>query len=431
MQGTSRPCGFKMTLTKANDPNSTQNEHRKIVFLNRSYWPDVEATGQLLTELCESLSDEFRISVVAGKPNQLSNPATDADWPQVTRRNGVEIRRINHLQLPKGRMATKAINYLSFVRATRKQLKSIDPPDAVVFETDPFLLPFEAAKLQRRTGCRVIGYLQDIYPDVAVALGKVPNNWPIRKLRASLFDVYRRCDRMVVLSEDMKRLLVDGGVSPQRISIVPNWADTKQIVPIGHSENAFRRRHNLKDTFLVMYSGNLGLTQRLEEFVEAARLLQNDPEILFAFVGQGSQKKSLEDLVKQLQLTNVRFFDYQPKAELAHSLSAADLHLVPLTQELSQCLMPSKLYGILASGRPYLTNAVPESELHQITVSQNLGLTVVPGKPEAIALAIQQISREPKLLQTMGENGRRLAESQYTLSSSASKFRQVLQEAMA
>jgi glycosyltransferase involved in cell wall biosynthesis len=412
---------------------------RRLMFLNRSYWPDVEATGQLLTELCEELvstdgdsrpdvSRRYRIEVVVGKPNETRESEGDTDWQLAQSRNGVHIRRVPHWQLSKRNMLLKSLNYMSFIRATGKYLKSCEAPDVVIFETDPFLLPFEAARLRRRTGCRVIGYLQDIYPDVAVALGKVPNNWAIRKLRASLFAIYRTCNCMVVLSEDMKALLVAGGVDPEKIAIIPNWCDPESVQPV--QLNRFRERFELADRFVVMYSGNLGLTQRLEEFVAAAELLKDDPRIVFAFVGQGSQKPVLEADVRRRQLTNVRFYDYQPKSELAHSLSAADLHLVPLTRELSQCLMPSKLYGILAAGRPYLTNAVPESELHRITREHQLGLIVKPGSVEAIAHSIREAVSKPDHLKTLGENARKLALTEFTREKSVQKFRTVLESVL-
>ena len=401
----------------------------QVVFLNRSYWPDVEATGQLLTELCESLSSEFDVQVVVGKPNQVRDSLEDWSWQNEVQLNGVRIHRVEHLQLPKHRMVSKGLNYLSFVRGMRKKLRQIEPPDIVVFETDPFLLPFEADLLHRRTGCRIIGYLQDIYPDLAVALKKVPNNWLIRRLRKKLFSVYERCDRMVVLSDDMKQLLIAGGVDAARIDIVPNWADPELIFPIQES-NSFRRRFDLEDRFVVMYSGNIGLTQRLEEFIDAAELLVDLPAVVFLFVGQGSQRSSLESLVQRKALGNVRFLDYQPKSDLATSLGAADLHLVPLTRELSQCLMPSKLYGILAAGRPYLTNAVPECELHRMTLQHQVGLTVEPGSPSAIAASIRSAVSSPLLLEEMGRNARSLALTEFTREKSVSKFRGLLHKVL-
>ena len=421
---------FSIVAPPMNGPEDSDSRPHRVLFLNRSYWPDVEATGQLLTELCESLSDTFDVHVVAGKPNAVREKSSQVQWQDLSGRNGVTIHRVQHWQLPKQSMLLKAVNYLSFVRATRRMLRVIERPDVVVFETDPFLLPFEAARLQRRTGCRMIGYLQDIYPDVAVALGKVPNNWLIRKLRKSLFSVYRQCDQMIVLSEDMKRLLIEGGVAPERIQLVPNWSDPETVFPVTDT-NLFRQRHGLENRFVVMYSGNLGLTQRLEEFVDAASQLTDLPHVLFAFVGQGSQKSQLEELVRSRSLSNVQFFDYQPKAELAHSLSAADLHLVPLTRELSQCLMPSKLYGILAAGRPYLTNAVPESELHQMTIKHDVGITVVPGSAAAIADAVRAAASDPSRLQQMGVRARELAVKEFTREKSVEKFREVLNTTLA
>jgi glycosyltransferase involved in cell wall biosynthesis len=400
----------------------------KVLFLNRSYWPDVEATGQLLTELCESLQFSFDVSVVAGQPNQIRDATGGASWQEEPVRNGVRIHRIAHAQFSKSRMLLKAMNYVSFVRATRRFLRSCEAPDVVVFETDPFLLPFEAQRLQRRTGCRMVGYLQDIYPDVAVALGKVPDNWMIRRLRKSLFSVYRSCDRMVVLSEDMKRLLVSGGVDGDKVDIVPNWADPEVVQPLAQSR--FRISNGLEEKFVVMYSGNLGLTQRLEEFLLAAELLHDLPRVVFVFVGQGSQRESLVNLVRQKNLTNVRFFDYQPKSELAQSLNAADLHLVPLTRELSQCLMPSKLYGILAAGRPYLTNAPADSELARLTDEFQVGITVAPGSPKAIADGIRRAANNASGISDMGKNARKLALSEFTREKSAEKFRAVLKTAL-
>ncbi len=135
-------------------------------------------------------------------------------------------------------------------------------------------------------------------------------------------------------------------------------------------------------------------------------------------------------LVKARALTNVRFFDYQPLDELSHSLTAANLHLVPLTKELSCCLMPSKLYGILAAGRPYLTNAPVGSELHSISTTHNVGLTVEPGSAHAIANRVQWAADHPTELDVMGHNGRKLAESEYTQQHSIAKFRTLLEHVL-
>ncbi len=426
-------AGFAGSVRTSNvtdgDEVRAETRQKSVLFLNRSYWPDVEATGQLLTALCEGLALDFEVGVLAGHPNSIVDTLDVKDWSKAHERHGVQIHRVAHASFPKRSLVGKSLNFLSFACASHSALRTIAAPDVVVFETDPFLLAFAANRLQRRTNCRMIGYLQDVYPDVAVALGKVGNSWAIRRLRSALFDIYRRCDRMVVLSKDMADLLTDGGVAAERISIVPNWADTQTIAPVpGVSQ--FREQHQLQEHFVAMYSGNLGLTQRLEEFVQAAALLKGRPDILFCFVGRGAQEGSLRKQVDGYGLTNVRFFDYQPQDELTHSLTAANLHLVPLTKALSRCLMPSKLYGILAAGRPYLTNAPAGSELHAISKTHHVGLTAEPGSVQAIADRILWAADHPAELETMGRNARQLAESEYTKQHSIMKFRTVLEQVL-
>lgn len=411
------------------DEVRADNDKRSLLFLNRSYWPDVEATGQLLTALCEGLTNDFHVTVLAGRPNAIVDEVDSNNWTSALTKNKVAINRVKHTNFPKRNLLGKGLNFLSFARSARLALRNISTPDVVVFETDPFLLAFEADRLQKRTNCRMVGYLQDIYPDVAVALGKVGNNWAVRRLRKSLFDIYRRCDRMVVLSQDMADLLTDNSVESDRISIVPNWADTEKIAP-NEGANRFREQQQLGDQFIAMYSGNLGLTQRLEEFVAAAELLKERTDILFCFVGRGSQETALRNLVETRRLSNVKFIDYQPQSELTHSLTAANIHLVPLTKLLSRCLMPSKLYGILAAGRPYLTNAPTGSELHAISTIHKVGLTVKPESVQAIADTILWAADHPAELEIMGQNARRLAESEYTQDRSIARFREVLRQVL-
>lgn len=395
----------------------------RILFVNRSYWPDSEATGQLLTELCEALADSFEIHVLVGAPNATIE---DNNWETTESHNGVRIHRVKHTRFSKGSLPLKALNFISFAAACRRRITQIPTPDVVVFETDPFLLPFVADRLHRRTNAKMVGYLQDIYPDIAVALGKIRNRGWVKRLRSKLFEVYSRCHAMVVLSEDMKTLLTEGGILPNQVEVIPNWADSETIKPVD-GENRFRAENGFRDKFLVMYSGNLGLTQRLENFVLAAKELSHDSDIAFAFIGRGARKDELQNLVTKLDLSNVSFFDYQPLSELCQSLSAADLHLIPLTAELSKCLMPSKLYGVLAAGSPYLTNALPSSDLNQITIEYEVGITVPPDNISAIVEAISELKANPERQEQMRKNARHVAETVFTKDQSISQFRSLLQ----
>ncbi len=403
----------------------------RVLFINRSYWPDTEATGQLLTELCEGLADEFAVTVLAGRPNTVVGEA--AGWAACAEHHGVRIIRVPHTRFGKRSTILKAINFVTFAVMAFLRcawLPRDSRPDIVVVETDPFLLPFVGASVRWRYGSRLVCYLQDIYPDVAVAVGKIRPSWSIRRLRSMLFRVYRKADQVVVLSRDMRALLAESSVPEDKVVIIPNWVDTENIVPVKAAENPARADFGLApDSVAVMYSGNIGLTQRLDVLVDAAKAMQDESHIRFVIVGDGASRRELEEQASGLG--NLAFFGYQPKNRLAQSLSAGDIHFVPLQAQLAACLMPSKLYGILAVGRAIVTTAPHGSELHQIVVEHDLGLVVPPDDPTALQAAIAELAADDTRRAEMGRRGRSLCEQRFRRCHAVRDFAAVLRETAA
>jgi colanic acid biosynthesis glycosyl transferase WcaI len=397
-----------------------------VLFLNRSYWPDAEATGQLLTELCEDLPDSLDVTVIAGQPND--NP-TGADYRRrgTEFRNGVRIRRVRHTRFNKRFLPGRIINYLSFLLAAFWAAVWTKLPDVAVVETDPPLLCLIGWYLKRLRGAKLIVYLQDIHPDIAVALGKIRNGWLTRALRRLMFRTYRAADRVVVLSRDMRDRVIDSGVAPERVVCIPNWIDTQQVRPVKHF-NAFRERQCRGAKFVVMYSGNLGLCQRLEDVIAAASHLRDRRDILFLLVGEGVLKSQLIEQVLDLGLPNVRFLPYQPKSKLAESLSAADLHLVPLDPRVASCLMPSKLYGVLASGTPLVAVATDRCELAELIRQHAIGVVAQPGDPEALAGILRNLADHRTDLLGMGGRARQLAIAEYDRKQVTGRFNDLLVE---
>jgi glycosyltransferase involved in cell wall biosynthesis len=384
---------------------------KDILFINRSYWPDAEATGQFLTELCEDLAPSFDITVIAGQPND--NPTNSAFRRHGTEiRHGVRIRRVWHTRFPKRLLPGRLLNYLSFLTGAFWAAFWAKRPDIVVVETDPPLLCLIGWFLQRVRGVKLICYLQDIHPDIGIALGKLRDGWPLRMLRRLLFHIYRGADRLIVLSRDMRDHIAKSDVDPRRILCISNWVDTSKVHPVKEG-NPFRQRHGIDDRFVVMYSGNLGLCQRLEDVISAADLLRDRTDVLFLLVGGGSLQQRLQDQVDKLGLNNVRFLPYQPKTELATSLSAADVHLVPLDERIACCLMPSKFYGALASATPLVAVAPDNCEHAEQTLEHGVGVLAPPDQPEALAEVIAKLADQTWDLSEMGQRARRLAESHY------------------
>jgi colanic acid biosynthesis glycosyl transferase WcaI len=398
---------------------------KTVLFLNRSYWPDAEATGQLLTELCEDLAPAFAITVIAGQPNDNPNGVTYRHGGTEIH-NGVRIRRVWHTRFPKRFLPGRLVNYLSFLVGACWAALWIKRPDVVVVETDPPLLALVGRYLQRVRGAKLVCYLQDIHPDIGIALGRLRDRWPLRLLRRLLFRVYRGADRVIVLSRDMRDHIARSGVDPKRIACIPNWIDTALVRPV-KQDNPFRQQNGVNGQFLVMYSGNLGLCQRLEDVIAAAAHLRHRSDILFLFVGGGSLKPQLERQAAGLKLPNVRFLPYQPKSELAQSLSAADVHLVPLDERVASCLMPSKLYGVLASATPLIAVAPDHCELAELTLEHGVGVLAPPGEPEALAEVIEKLADNAWDLAEMGSRARALADSHFDRQRVTAQFRALLQ----
>lgn len=411
------------------DSPAQRRQRSKIAFLNRSYWPDAEATGQLLSDLTTELASRWDVSVVVGQPNR--NPEqVSFQRLGVERRDGVSIHRLGHLQMPKRFPAGRMLNLLSFSRNAARHLKRQGQvPDLVVAETDPFLLPIVAARYARRSGCKFIAYLQDIYPDIAVALGKAKEGFIVDRIRSSLLKAYQQADRVVVLDEDMRRRLASWGVAREKLVVVPNWVDTSKLVPIKQN-NPFRQSHSLCSRFVVMHSGNMGLSQRLSVLLEALLQPNVDPTVVGVLVGDGADRPSLTQWVKRRAAEErVRFFDYQPRVSLSVSLSAADLHVISMDAAITGCLAPSKLYGILASATPILAIVPPESEVWRLVVAERLGWVAPPDDVNAIARAIEE-ARIADAVQRreMGDRGRRIAIERFDAKSCIQQFENVLRD---
>ena len=190
---------------------------------------------------------------------------------------------------------------------------------------------------------------------------------------------------MIALGETMRERLVSGkGADPDKVAVIHNWADCAAIVP-GPKRNDFSVEQGLADTFVVMHSGNVGLSQSLDTLVDAAARLSRYPDLEVVVVGDGAKRAALEARARAQSLTNIRFLPYQPKSRLHESFAAADVFVVSLKAGLAGYIVPSKLYGILAAGRPYVAAVEDDSEVATITRSMDAASWRSPGNPEDLA----------------------------------------------
>ncbi len=283
----------------------------------------------------------------------------------------------------------------------------LGPQDVIVSLTDPPILGLAALMAARRAGARFVFLCEDIFPEVASLLEDFHNTAVNRTLDRVNRYLLREADAVIALGERMKgRLIEEKGADPSRVHVIHNWADCQAITP-GPKDNAFARAHGLADRFVLMHSGNVGLSQNLDLLVEAAARLQSRDRLVIAVVGDGARRQTLQDEALRRGLANIRFFPYQPKELLHESFATADAFLVSLKPGLEGYIVPSKLYGILASGRPFVAAVDPSCEAATIARDHQCGTVAVPGDVDALVAAIATLYDDPAGARVMGENARR------------------------
>jgi glycosyltransferase involved in cell wall biosynthesis len=278
-------------------------------------------------------------------------------------------------------------------------------PDLIVAATDPPLLGLLGSRLKRRWNCRLAYNVRDLYPDIAAVNGSLRNQASLRLLAYANRHAFAAADRIIVVGHDMRERLLAKGVAPELVTVIPDWADCTAIKPLRHN----RLRDSFGGKFVVMYSGNLGLSQQLETVLAAADRLRGDQRILFVLIGEGARKASLMHDAAARGLPNIRFLPYQPRERLAESLGAADLHLIPLKAGAAGCVVPSKVYGIMAAARPFVAMMEPAAEIARLAIRHDLGTVVPPGDDQALAAALLELMKSPDRTAAMGFNGRQLA----------------------
>ena len=247
--------------------------------------------------------------------------------------------------------------------------------------------------------------MQDIYPDVAVLMGMVRNPRLIALFRRLELFVYRKAARITVISDGAKRNLLAKGVPDSKIEVIPNWVDIMHLRPVT-ADNEFRRGLGLQGQRTVMFAGNIGLIAGLETVLEAAAALRCRSDIRFLIVGEGNAKAALLARAQKMDLPNVTFLPTQPREMLSEVLGAADLHLVTLKRQMSTTSVPSKSYGIMASGRPMVAAVDPGSEVCRLVAEANAGVCVPPERPQQLAQAIEALCDAPERRRVLGENAR-------------------------
>ncbi len=372
-----------------------------ILFINRVYPPDSGATGSVLEHVAHGLRGAgWEVTVLA--------TAGADSYPGVSIQDGVRVVRVA-LPFSKKSLLVRALGYALMIPALGWKALLLQRADVVVTMTDPPMLLVTGPFLKLMKGSLLIHWAQDLYPEVGEADGLFRRGGAIASLLRWISTAAMRChDKVVAVGRCMAGRLVDRGMPAERIEVIPNSGIAGNIIPAADRGRGFRERHGLGDSFVVMYSGNMGRAHDFGTVLEAARGLQEKgvADVLLLFVGSGPGEAMLRGEAHRMGLNNVRFLPPQPTDSLSESLGAADLHLVTMMEGMSGLVVPSKFYGVLAAGRPCLFVGPGDSEVAQVMRTREVGRVIPCGRSEELQSAIMEYRAQPSLINEEGTMGR-------------------------
>ncbi|MEO2223854.1 glycosyltransferase family 4 protein [Priestia megaterium] len=406
---------------------------KKIVFVINYFYPDLASTGQLMTELCTELQKDFDITVIAAQPGYAGETTKSNKRFEIDKLEDIKIVRIRLPRVDKTSKASR-IKYIIayFLYAIIALLKEKNLNIIYTISQPPVLggLIGTIGKLFKKS--KHLYNIQDFNPEQAAA---------VNYSNKLIFEVARKidkincqfADKVVVVGNDMAQTLKDrfsnkGKLPPYEV--INNWTNEKEIVPLGKENmqvNNFIIKHNLKNKFVVMYSGNIGLYYDLENLIKVTKEFKHIDNLAFVFIGEGAVKQKLQDFTTENNISNVLFLPYQSKDFIKYSLNVADLHLVVNQKGIKGVSVPSKIYGVMAAGKPILGVLEQGSEAQRLIEESDCGKVVEPQDYSNVIKTILYFYKmDGSKLTEIGLNGREYLEKKLKKETSINKYREVL-----
>jgi len=375
----------------------------RILVLNEYFPPDTSATAKMAAAVVSALAQRHEVVVLSGRPSYDPSERHSYYLWRREQRSRVAVVRVGSTAYARFRMKHRLANYLTYVALAIPMAMTIRA-DVVLAMTDP---PFEGivgalvARLKRRP---FIYNIRDLYPEMALE-GEIvrPGRW-LRFWEALHRWALRCASRVIVLGEDTRERIIAKGINPANVVVVRDGVRLPQAC--GSKDHPAARAIRGDFPFVVLHAGNLGFYGAWETIVQAARMVNGDG-VGFVFVGDGAQRREIEESASGCKA--VRFLPFRPADEIPHVLAAGDLHVVTIRRGLEGVVVPSKLYGILASGRPVLALASEESDVARVIRRTGCGVVADPDNPAAVLGVIRELASDPARLAAMSQRALEIA----------------------
>ena len=393
-----------------------------ILLLNQYYPPDTSATAKMAVQVAEKLAERHQVTVVAGRPSYDPDEFYPFAFLRRDIRDNVTVERVASTAYPRHQMRRRVSNYLSYLALAVPRALAIHP-DIVLAMTDPPVAGIAGAFIARMADRPFVYNIRDLYPDMAIGGDIVkPNRWVDRWEKMHRRALHQAV-RVIVLGDDMRERIISKGVSPDRVVVVRDGASFPPLLP--ERDDLVVQKIRCDFSFVALHAGNLGFYGAWDSLLKAAHILRNENTGL-VFVGDGANRAAMEISAKPLP--NVRFLPFFPIEQVPHVMMAGDVHIVTVRRGLEGVVVPSKLYSILAAGRPVLAIAAAESDAARIVRESGCGISADPDDPAAIAAAIRELRNDQNRLIQMGIRAKETA-AKYARVDELERFAEVVEEA--
>jgi putative colanic acid biosynthesis glycosyltransferase WcaI len=376
-----------------------------VLVLNEYFPPDTSATAKLALEFLEPLAQKHRVTILCGRPSYDPTERHPYYFLRREVRGNLTIERVGSTAFPRFQMRRRVSNYLTYLALAIPRALAIRS-DVILAMTDPPIMGIAASHVARLTNRPFVYNIRDLYPDMAVGGNIVRPSGVIRQWERMHRKALRSAARVIVLGEDMRDRILAKGVDPARISIVRDGVPVPPLESLPSPDNPVARQIRADFRFVLVHAGNLGFYGAWRTLVRAARLLA--PEgVGLVFIGEGAQKSEIE--AEAAGCSAVRFLPFFPAREIPSVLASGDLHIVTVKRGLEGVVVPSKLYPLLAAGRPILAVAPSETDAARSVSRARCGVVADPDDPEAVAEVVRGVLRAPHLLPEMSARARDIA----------------------
>jgi colanic acid biosynthesis glycosyl transferase WcaI len=399
----------------------------RVIFLNRFFYPDHSATSRMLSSLAFELASIGKDVHVITSRQLYDEPEANLPAQEIT--HGVRIHRVGTTSFGRSTLPGRALDYLSFyLTSWRCALSIVRTGDIIIAKTDPPLISLVGMVVAKKQGAKLVNWVQDIYPEIAIQFGVPFLFAPIRRLLFWLRDrSLKAATANVVLGRLPARLVLSRGVPADSVTIIHNWSDEDEITPIVHEDNSLRQAWGLTGKFVVGYSGNLGRTHDFLTMLSASERFRSDHRIVFLVIGGGHQNDGLarEVMLRGLSRSYL-FVPYQNADVLKFSLGIPDVHWISLRPQFEGLIVPSKFYGIAAAGRPIISIGSKDGELGFLVDEHQCGFRIEEGDVDSLEKAIALLSSDSDLCARMGQRARLMLDDHFTRRQAFESWRALL-----